>query len=146
MNFFITWTEKPVEMGYHYCVTTKGGSYVAFKTTRDFYIWVERHGFILNKGGEGKSTRRGKYKTWFIDNKTIKEVIFSHKSQVDKKATMYYDLSNGTYAQCYILVGKKENIIYRPNPNNKEVYITFKDSYFNKKPSSLTINKKDNIT
>ena len=55
-------------------------------------------------------------------NKNFKHVLFWDKKDIPINAIHTYAMCNGSLVDCYIQSTENELIIYKPNPNAKDVY------------------------
>lgn len=65
----------------------------------------------------------GQYKSWNIDY-DVMDVHFDDVKILPQGAKSFRGLSNGSLVTCYLYNDTENKIlnIYRPNPNNKEIY------------------------
>lgn len=80
----------------------------------------------LNMTLDPDRTKPG-YKVWCLSHQIIEGPGFWKKKELPTDAQPFVTLSNGSFCTCYFLRDDKtkEIVIYRPNPNAKEVYDAF---------------------
>lgn len=122
---YITWHKKPIGCSYHWTISKNAMNYKAFRTDASLGSWIKTHKIKLKlqhitRDTHDKSIILGK--TYIVTNKDIKERTFYRKTEIPKRAKKVIGLSNGSYVDCYIIVNKTFNIVYRPNPNSVTDY------------------------
>lgn len=125
--WYIGFTEfnKPSKLhdGYKFLIDNVG-LYMcprAYRTVRGFKQFVQVYNlkkFGIVTAGE---YRGEKYICGRLLGK-FKVLSFWHKEDLPKGCKKFIDLCNGSYVECYYIDIKGVRIIFKPNPNAKEVY------------------------
>ncbi|MCL6442564.1 MAG: hypothetical protein K6T83_03735 [Alicyclobacillus sp.] len=107
--------------GYKYLVRRHGAQpYAAFRTDRGYELFLERSN-VRPELAEDFETPNGRI--WVYDlHGEIEERSFWNLSEIPLDAKPFKGLSNGYLVDCYYLHTHCGSIIYRPNPNAKQVY------------------------
>lgn len=114
----IIYTETEQDLGYHYIIQQNCQSFSAYKTSKWFYDFIERHKIKLTIFDQYKD-KHNKQVIIYKAGRTIKDSYFTAISQVPTDAIKYTDLCNGSLVDCYYT----RDEIYLPNPNCKDIYI-----------------------
>lgn len=123
-NLSVTVVEIPCQenMYYKYFIKNRGYvSYSAYKTDKGFQFFLESRNLKLNLVDEFYNEKSGTVKLFDIIGE-IHENSFWHIEEIPVDAIPYKDLSNGKIVTCYYKHIENGSIIYRPNPNAKDVY------------------------
>ena len=127
---YITKIEKPhqrMNWGYKYLITREWTSYSAFHTDKWFKEWKNRLRLKLKQISSSIDPILWIVKCFSCDIE-IKDEYFRDLKILDNECIKYKWLSNWSLVDCYVKVDEKIIRVYRPNPNEKDVY----------KPLSLT--------
>lgn len=120
----ITIMEKTkYDSDYKYLITRGAYSYCAFHTEKGFKSFLEIANINLDsvEPRTFESEENGKVNTYFLDT-IIEEKSFWSHDELPKEAICFKGLCNGSYVDCYYQHTDNGSIIFRPNPNAKEIY------------------------
>lgn len=115
-------------MGYRYIVTRGATSWRAYRTAKGLKYFLDNFGLKIDPNltqlHDYRGIGGGRVITMACKEKVVEDGFngFWDIAEVPKEAKPYYDLSNGSYVQCYILDTGDKVTTYKPNPNAKEVY------------------------
>lgn len=98
-----------------------GIGYKAFRTLKGFKNFIKICNLKLKFKKKYYNEKYGNIKVYNVLG-NIEERFFWSLSEVPKEAVKYKDLCNGHYVDCYYLQTEEGTIIYKPNPNAKNVY------------------------
>lgn len=94
----------------------------AFITDNGFNQFIKVYNFkelkslrVINDNGKNKVLVR-------VYESLCKEKFFWHKFDLPKNVKSFIALENGAYVKCYYADEEGIRVIYKPNPNAKEVY------------------------
>lgn len=128
---------KLSQCGYKFIVQKEHGAWKAFRTEQGFRYFLENYGlkidrrftqlYDLREQGLGRTIVSQFYP------KNISELYFWDMREIPEKARPVVQLVNGSYVHCYILDDGDNLIVYKPNPNAKDVYVPFDYWAVNKK-------------
>jgi hypothetical protein len=122
-NMRLVIVEKPnfmVHGDYSYLISDMY-AYTAFKTQKGYESWLKRSNVKTELIEEFESEEHGKTEIYKIHG-AIEERSFYKLEEIPNGATKYKDLSNGRLVDCYYIHTENGCIVYRPNPNAKDVY------------------------
>ena len=118
---YIKIREKHELSEYKYIIERNMCGYTAFYTEKGFKQFLEVANLELNEPRIVETEKYGKVTTYLIDSE-IQEKSFWNLEELPLGAKKFIGLSNGSYTECYYIHTEKGAIIFRPNPNAKEVY------------------------
>lgn len=111
-----------IQGSYKYLIKDKGyKSYMAYKTNKGFNFFLKSRNLQLELIEERYSKDLGKIKEYKIIG-TIQEKMFWSMKEIPKETKTFKGLSNGKLVDCFYQHVNNGSIIYKPNPNAKEVY------------------------
>ena len=117
---------KKSPCGYRFIIQRDGTAWTAFKTVKGLKYFMEGYGLKLDPSQTEYCDCReqgcGRWVSGAFFPKKIDSVYFWKESDVPEGAKKHIALVNGSYVDCYIVDKGSEAIIYKPNPNAKEVY------------------------
>ena len=113
--------EKVKNSDYKYIITKGACAYCAFHTEKGFNQFIKIANLKLENPRIVESEECGKVFTYIIDAEII-ETSFWDSTDIPVGANKFKGLSNGSYVDCYYVHTDNGSIIFRPNPNAKEVY------------------------
>lgn len=93
----------------------------AYKTDAGFKFWLKSRNVQLRRTEVINHPLKGIIKIYNVIGEVVEE-SFWHLSDIPLDAVRFTGLSNGSLVDCYYLHTDNGSIIYRPNPNAKEVY------------------------
>lgn len=124
-NLYLTVVENPssrLHGGYKYLITNSCTSYTAYRTDKGFQDFLTRCNIRMSEVKSETQTKEfGKVQTFDLIGE-IDEKSFWSTSELPQNAIQYTDLSNGSLVDCYYVHTENGSVIYRPNPNAKDVY------------------------
>lgn len=107
--------------GYKYLIAGTT-AYEAFVTDKGFREWLARTKLKLEQIQVDEELEYLNISKIYRVLGVIKEVLFWTMDEVPKDATHFKGLSNGSLVDCYCKPVTQGAIIFRPNPNAKDVY------------------------
>lgn len=119
----LTIRERVSDSDYKYLVTRGATSYTAFHTEKGFLNFLK----IANINLENEEPRvfetkeNGKVSTYFLDTNIVEKSFWANE-ELPEGAKCFKGLSNGSYVDCYYVHTEDGAVIFRPNPNAKNVY------------------------
>ena len=94
-----------------------------FPSMEKLYEFMEfagiKMGELIEERHEGKA---GMYRQWLVEPIELDDRGFSDLSVIPEDAKPFTGLSNGLLVTCYLYNDGETLHIYRPNPNNKDIY------------------------
>ena len=123
----IYYDPKRSEMGYKFLITRGATNWTAFKTVAGFKQFMKVYGLQID-------TTKTQIQELIYSNGRIMHIKFKPSKFNEysfwklsdipnfKKCKKFIGLSNGSYVDCFYKQWKNGNIVYRPNPNAKDVY------------------------
>lgn len=105
-----------------YAVSSGVYGYDGFKTDKEFSDWLTRMNLTTTQIDGSTDTDEWGY---FTIGGFIIERLFWDLSEIPIKADMFVGLSNGSEVHCFSLPVDGGTLVWRPNPNAKEVYRGF---------------------
>lgn len=124
-NLYATSVEIPHEKYHrHNFILHCGLNYVCEAYDKEEFMWFMNFaGLKMTDTGEHLHFpyHHGETHVYSVDG-AIENKYFRHMEEIPAGAKKFKGLSNGSFVDCYLL--NKNNIvtIYRPNPNNPEIY------------------------
>lgn len=114
--------ERPQEEhGYKYLIRKGFYSYDAYKTDEGFEFFLNSRNLELVFKEEFENEEKGIVKIYDVIG-SVDERLFWSMEEIPEEAEVFTGLSNGSLVECYYLHTGNGSVIYRPNPNAKEVY------------------------
>lgn len=110
--------------GYKYLIRDGVYSYEAYVTDKGFQDWIARTNLKLELTDSNEFTRDGelvKSKTYKAIG-TIEDKYFWSMDELPENKMMFKGLSNGSLVDCFYTHTENGSLIFRPNPNAKDVY------------------------
>lgn len=117
----IAYESPQSDHGYKYLIRKNVYSYDAYRTNEGFAFFIESRNLELVFVEEYYSEEKGLVKIYDVIG-TVQEELFWSMDEIPEDAEVFTGLSNGSLVECYYLHTNNGSIIYRPNPNAKEVY------------------------
>lgn len=124
------------EAGYKYLVCKDAYSWKAFHTDSGFKYFLNHCGLKIDaqtvRISDNRATGKGRVMYGSFCSRNIKEVFFCKQEDVPEEARRFVGLCDGEYVNCYAQQDAEQTIIYRPNPNAKEVFWPYDYQTINK--------------
>ena len=106
-----------------FCVKSGIYGYEGFETQKKLDAWLSRLGLKAILVDEIKDENK-EYALFTIEGQIV-ERLFWDLSEIPVNADMFVGRSNGTEVHCFSLKTDFGAIVWRPNPNAKQVYRKF---------------------
>lgn len=115
------------ECGYRFCIIGYPGvGYAAFRTISGFKYFMRAYGLAIDASTSRvidlRDVGHGRRVVFDFVPRRIRDIYFWSKEELPPNAQPFVGLENGAYVTLYAIRGDGETMIYRPNPNAKEVY------------------------
>lgn len=118
-------------VGYRFTIHSAGYGigYSAYHTVSGLRYFMKHYGLTVDKETaelcDFRNIGHGRRVCFQFEARRIEDRYFWHMEEVPAKAEPFIGLENGSYVTLYALRGNDYTVIYRPNPNAKEVYRPF---------------------
>ena len=136
---------KTVGCGCRFVVTRDGSAWTAFRTVRGFKYFLDEYGLKIDRNHTRMYDLRGQGEGRCIVTacypKDIAELYFWDMKEVPEGAKPHIQTVNGSYVHCYLLHRGGCTVVYKPNPNAKDVYVPFDYWAVNEKSADPKIHK-----
>ena len=121
------------KIGYRYLIGQGSVNFAlrAFCTSEGFKQFLKVYNVKMSKTFEFHSSFNGDYRCYTLKTK-YKVCDFWHLYDLPKNVKKFIDLCNGSYVECYYADIEGQRVIFKPNPNAKEVYKPLDYIYYSK--------------
>lgn len=123
-NIYGIRVEKTDKFIPHHITIHRGvlGIFITFRTTQEFEDFLNVTGLTFEISDTKKSGSNGLFEYLTFSHNIIETTNFWKREDIPKEATKIKGYSNGSVVDCYFLKDDESLVIYRPNPNAKNVY------------------------